>query len=153
MDKLKQLKRLANTRRNMHSREFECFDFIILKLSSINYMYCKLLSRDICHRATLRYMPLTCKAYQIEFNNQCPLEAGVFFDPESGYAIPSFPYKERKLHRESSMPERVCISSLQGMEFSRKRYIPPPCESFSLEREYRKLQCCEAFQNQSLCSR
>lgn len=60
-------------------------------------------------------------------------EAGVFFDPESGYAIPSFPYKERKLHRESSMPERVCISSLQGMEFSRKRYIPPPCESFSLE--------------------
>uniref|UniRef100_K1P7Q6 Small ribosomal subunit protein eS19 n=1 Tax=Magallana gigas TaxID=29159 RepID=K1P7Q6_MAGGI len=61
------------------------------------------------------------------------IEAGVFFDPESGYAIPSFPYKERKLHRESSMPERVCISSLQGMEFSRKRYIPPPCESFSLE--------------------
>lgn len=68
MDKLKQLKRLANTRRNMHSREFECFDFIILKLSSINYMYCKLLPRDICHHATLRYMPLTCKA-QIEFNN------------------------------------------------------------------------------------
>nr|XP_022327504.1 uncharacterized protein LOC111126882 isoform X2 [Crassostrea virginica] len=58
-------------------------------------------------------------------------EAGVFFDVDSGCSLPHSHYKERKLHMESSMPERVCISSLQGMEFSRKRYIPPPGGSIS----------------------
>ncbi|XP_061183875.1 uncharacterized protein LOC133192051 [Saccostrea echinata] len=62
----------------------------------------------------------------------CFDEAGVFYDPEDGHSLPEFPYKEMRLHRESTMPDRVCISSLQGMEFSRKRYIPPPCGSFSV---------------------
>ena len=60
----------------------------------------------------------------------------MFFDVDSGCSLPRSHYKERKLHMESSMPERVCISSLQGMEFSRKRYIPPPGGSISFAREY-----------------
>lgn len=62
MYKIEQLKRLAYSRRNIHSRGVDCFDFIILKLLSTNYMYCKILSRDICHHATLRSMSQTCKA-------------------------------------------------------------------------------------------
>lgn len=70
MYKIKQLKRLAYTRTNIHSRGVDCFDFIILKLLSTNYMYCKI-HYDPCHKLAKRrknnhvYLIMSCRSWRV----------------------------------------------------------------------------------------